>query len=123
MSDGFNPNLPNYLQMVSDIKLRIASGALAPGERLESVRDMSKTYGVNPNTAQRALSELEREGLVYSERTSGRFITEDVVLIKAIREDLANSQVTQFLDQMASLGFTAEELLAIIERKLTKEGK
>ena len=123
MNDSFNPNIPIYLQMVSDIKLRIASGALAPGERLESVRDMSKTYGVNPNTAQRALSELEREGLVYSERTSGRFITKDVVLIKTVREDLANSQVTQFLDQMASLGFTAEELLKIIERKLTKEGK
>ena len=70
MTETLNPNIPIYLQLIESIKRRIVSGELLPGQRLPSVRDLAQTYAVNPNTAQRALSELERDGLVYSERTA-----------------------------------------------------
>ena len=85
MTETFNPNIPIYLQLIESIKRRIVSGELLPGQRLPSVRDLAQTYAVNPNTAQRALSELARDGLVYSERTAGRFITNDGELIEMTR--------------------------------------
>ena len=77
MAWKFNDNAPIYLQIVNTLKRNIASGAYPPGSRLPSVRDLALEAGVNPNTMQRALSELERSGLVNSQRTAGRFITED----------------------------------------------
>ena len=87
----FRNDLPIYSQLVEQIKLGIVSGAYVPGERLSSVRDLATDAGVNPNTMQRALQELEREGLVFSQRTSGRFVTEDVALIDSAKRAIASA--------------------------------
>jgi DNA-binding transcriptional regulator YhcF (GntR family) len=77
MNWQFDNDMPIYSQLVGQIKQRIVAGVFPPGERLPSVRDLATDAGVNPNTMQRALQELERNGLVFSQRTAGRFVTED----------------------------------------------
>ncbi|MBC8570742.1 GntR family transcriptional regulator [Zongyangia hominis] len=121
MAEVFHPNIPIYLQLIESVKRKIVSGELSPGQRLPSVRDLAQTYEVNPNTAQRALAELEREGLVYSERTAGRFITNDGGLIEMTRTELAKEQIENFITEMQRLGFTNEQLLQELEQKLKKE--
>jgi GntR family transcriptional regulator len=113
----FDNQRPIYLQLQEFFSQLIVSGSWAPGERVASVRELAMTYGVNPNTMQRALSELERDGLMYTERTSGRFITEDQQLIDRIRRELASEIVEHFLSQMTTLGCSKEELLTLINKK------
>ena len=84
---------PIWAQIVENVRLGIASGQFSPGERLPTVREMALEAGVNPNTVQRALSELERQGLVYSQRTSGRFVTEDAAAVAAVRGELAEEKI------------------------------
>ena len=112
---------PIYSQLVAQIKLGIAAGALSPGERLPSVRDLATEAGVNPNTMQRALQELERQGLGYSQRTSGRFVTEDREMIEAAKSALAAEQVRSFLDAMARLGYMRDDILRLIEARIKEE--
>lgn len=100
MSWDFNDDRPIYMQLMEQIQLRIVSGIYKAGEKLPSVRDMAGDAAVNPNTMQKALTELERTGLVFSQRTSGRFITEDVNMIKNIRNGLARDQIEKFLHNM-----------------------
>ena len=114
MEWNFRNDLPIYSQLVEQIKRGIVSGAFAPGERLISVREMAAEAGVNPNTMQRALQQLEREGLVYSQRSSGRFVTEDVSAIDRARSALAAEYVRRYRDSMRSLGFTEEEMRALL---------
>ena len=109
---------PIYTQLVGQVTLAVISGRFAPGERLPSVRDLAAQAGVNPNTMQRALGRLEEQGLVYTQRTAGRFITEDVTVIKEAKEQLAAQQVTAFLAAMERLSYTKEEIRALIERAL-----
>ena len=117
----FRNDVPIYTQLVEQIKQRIVSGAFAPGQRLPAVREFALDAGVNPNTMQRALAELERVDLVHSQRTAGRFVTEDVEMIRKIREELAQQQLTQFLQAMAELGYDREEIVALVKR-VEKEG-
>lgn len=114
MSWQLKGNTPIYLQLMEEIKRRIISGNYSAGEKLPSVRDLASEASVNPNTMQKALAELERCGLVYTNRTSGRFITEDEVLIKQLRIDLAKKHVETFLGNMEQLGFTYEETVKLI---------
>ena len=93
MNWSFQPDRPIYVQLIERIKLLIVSGAYPAGSRLPSVRDMASEASVNPNTLQKALSELEREGLVYTQRTSGRFVTEDENMIKQVKKELAIEQI------------------------------
>ena len=106
---------PIYSQLVEQIKLGIVSGGYAPGERLPSVRDMATEAGVNPNTMQRAMMEMEREELVYSQRTAGRFVTEDGERIRRLRESLARNQVKDFLEGMYQLGFQLGEIVTFVQ--------
>ena len=110
----FRSDQPIYSQLVEQIKLGIVSGNYQPGERLASVRDMAAEAGVNPNTMQRALQQLEREGLVFSQRSSGRFVTEDVSVIDRARSALAAEYVRRYRDSMASLGFSEDEMGALL---------
>ena len=112
---------PIYSQLVAQIKLGIAAGALSPGERLPSVRDLAAEAGVNPNTMQRALQELERQGLVYSQRTSGRFVTEETDVIENAKRSLADEQVRSFLDAMARLGYMRDDILHLLEARIREE--
>ena len=97
---------PIYLQLTEQIVQRIVSGQYPPASRLPSVREFAVEAGVNPNTMQRAFAELEREGLVTTNRTAGRIVTEDVKMIESIRGQLAAQKIQEFLDGMKLLGFT-----------------
>lgn len=101
----------------------IISGVYQPGDKLPSVRDLAREASVNPNTMQKALSELERTGLVYSQRTSGRFITEDIKMIDQLKADLAKEVISQFLEHMQNLGFQTEETLSLISETIKGEIK
>ena len=111
---NFRNDLPIYSQLVDKIKLAIVSGALPPGARLASVRELAAEAGVNPNTMQRALQELEREEMVYSQRTSGRFVTEDGAVIERAKRRLAEEQIRGFLEGMAGLGYQKQEILSLL---------
>ena len=115
----FRNDVPIYSQLVEQIELRIISGIYAPGERLMSVRDMSMEAGVNPNTLQRALQELERKGMVYAQRTAGRFVTEDKELISEAKMSLAKKHVENYIKNMTEIGFDINEMVSL----LTKEEK
>ena len=91
------------------------SGEYPAGERLPSVRDLAAEAAVNPNTMQKALSELERTGLLYSQRTSGRYVTQDQEMLRGLRQRLAEQQTGELLRRMGDLGFSGEETLAIME--------
>ena len=106
---------------IAQIQQRIVSGALLPGERLPSVRDLAAEAGVNPNTMQRAMMEMEREELVHSQRTAGRFVTEDGERIRRLRESLARDQVKDFLEGMFQLGFQLEEILTFVQTEGEKQ--
>ena len=120
MTNLFQSNLPIYIQLVSKFKLRIVSGELASGSKLESVRDLAVRYEVNPNTMQRALAELEKDGLVFTERTAGRFITNDKELIVRMRETVAEEIIDGFISQMKDLGFTNEEAFTLFMSKIKR---
>ena len=108
-------NAPIYSQLIGNLKLAIASGRFDPGERLPSVRDMAVEAGVNPNTMQRALQERERDGLVYSQRTAGRFVTEEKQMIDSAKRSIAELNIKSFMDSMLRLGHGREEIIALIE--------
>ena len=118
----FRSDLPIYSQLVEQIKLGIVAGSLLPGERLMSVRDMATEAGVNPNTMQRALQELERDGMVYSQRTAGRFVTENMQVIERAKKKLAEEQIRSFLGAMKKLGYQREEIFALLKEKEEENG-
>ena len=107
----FTDGLPIYSQIIDVMTMRIASNAYEPGEKLPSVRDLAMDAGVNPNTMQRALSELERRGLVYSERTSGRFVTKDENVLKALHEELSQEYFREFEGKLRMLGMSTREIM------------
>ena len=106
---------PIYTQILDVIQYQIVAGRYQPGERLPSVRDLASEAGVNPNTMQRALAELERNGLVMAQRTSGRVVTENMEMISEIRNKLAREQIREFIDKMKKLGFEKKEILSLLE--------
>jgi GntR family transcriptional regulator len=122
MSWEFSDDRPIYIQLMEQIQLRIISGIYKVGEKLPSVRDMASDAAVNPNTMQKALTELERTGLVFSQRTSGRFITEDSNMVKDIRNGLAKEQIEKFLYNMEKIGYTKQETIELVEN-MSKEMK
>ena len=109
---------PIYLQLMERIQQDIIKGVYQPGGKIPSVRELALEAAVNPNTMQKALSELERSGLVYSQRTSGRFITEDTQLLDEMKTSLASEHILQFLEKMKQLGFQKEETAALIQKAL-----
>ena len=121
MSWNLNSERPIYAQIIERITLDIISGIYLPGAKLPSVRDLAQDAGVNPTTMQKALSELERTGLVLSQRTSGRFITEDLTMIEKTKQNLASLQIREFLEKMEHLGFTKETIIQLIEQLKAEE--
>lgn len=114
MAWKFDNNIPIYIQITNTIKLQIVTNQLKSGDKLPTVRDLAETAGVNPNTVQRALSDLETEGLVYAQRTTGRFVTDNIELIKQTRIELAQQELENFTQNMLNLGFSKEELSDLI---------
>lgn len=106
MSFDFDNNIPIYIQLVEQIKISIISGEIASGERLPSVREWAMKYKVNPNTMQKALVELENAGLVYTERTNGKFVTENNELIEIVRNNYAREVSEKYFSDMEKIGFS-----------------
>lgn len=121
MEWSFRSDLPIYTQLVDKIKLGILSGELPPGAKLLPVRELAMEAGVNPNTMQRAMQELEREGLVFAQRTAGRFVTEDTAVIENCKRELAESKLKSFLADMARLGYDRSGVAALLTDE--KEGE
>ena len=114
MEWNFKSGVPIYSRIIEEMTTRIAAGAYEPGEKLPSVRDLAVDAGVNPNTMQRALSELERKGLVFSERTSGRFVTKDDEVLKRLHTELAKKNFDEFEDKLRRIGMSGEEIKAAV---------
>lgn len=111
----FDNDRPIYLQLVEYLKLYIVSGKLQPGERLLSVREFALQIKVNPNTVQKALAELEIEGLIYTERTNGKFVTKNQELIEKIKNQLALEKVNKYLSDMERLGISNKEAVKYLQ--------
>lgn len=112
---------PIYLQIIERVQMDIITGRYQPGDKLPSVRDLAQEAAVNPNTMRKALSELERSGLIYSQRTSGRFITEDKELIHQMKKELAAAEVSAFVAHMKQLGITPEEIRQLLAETIEEE--
>ena len=105
---------PVYIQLIEQIQAGIISGIFKPGDRLPSVRDLAAEATVNPNTMQKALADLERTGLIYTNRTSGKYITSDEAMIKKLKSQSAKQLVQDFIDRMKLLGFDPDETLDLV---------
>ena len=112
---------PIYLQIIERVQMDVITGRYQPGDKLPSLRDLAQEAAVNPNTMQKALSELERSGLIYSQRTSGRFITEDKELIHQMKKELAAAEVSAFVAHMKQLGITPEEIRQLLAETIEEE--
>lgn len=111
----FDNERPIYLQLVQKIRIEIVSGKLKKGQRLLPVRELAMEAKVNPNTMQKALVELEKEGLVYTESTNGRFVTENKELIENIKKDLAKEKVNTYINDMKNIGISYEDALKYLQ--------
>lgn len=121
MAWEFDNSKPIYIQLIDELKLRIISGMMPIGSKLDSVRDLAEEAGVNPNTMQRALAELERESLVFSQRTSGRYVTDNTELIKQMRKNFAKEKINELTATLLQLGYTKRELVQLITTFLEEE--
>ena len=110
----FDNSIPIYTQLVYKFRLAIASGELLPGDKLAAVRELAAQAGVNPNTMQRAFQELERLGLVFVQRSSGRYVTEDMKIIFENKKALAEEHIRKFVGSMKELGFDKKQILELI---------
>lgn len=115
---NFKDNLPIYIQIINIIKKRIVSGDLKEGEKLPSVRELATEVKTNPNTVQRAYSELEREDLVYTQRGMGTFLTEDENIIVKLRDSMASNIVRSFILDMKSMGFKEKDILDLLNENM-----
>lgn len=122
MAWSLDDGRPIYTQIVEIIQRQIVSGVYQPGDRIPSVRDMATTAGVNPNTMQRAYAQLEQIGLIETQRTTGRSVTENENLIREVREELASQETEGYVDRMEELGYSTEGIIRLI-KDVRVEGK
>lgn len=111
----FDNERPIYVQLVEMIRIEIVSGKLKKGERLPSVRELALMTKVNPNTMQKALVELENEKLIYTERTNGKYVTEDESLIENVKKELAKEKVNNYLSSMQNIGINFEKAIEYLQ--------
>ena len=116
----FKEGIPIYQQIISELKLRLLNGTYPPGSRIPAVRELALEAGVNPNTMQRALLELERDDLLASVRTSGRFATEDEEKLSKLRSTLSESCIKEMTGRLRTLGLTDKEIMDAVNRYLTR---
>lgn len=114
MSWELSSDRPIYAQLIEQIELKICAGVYPPGSKLPPVRDLAREASVNPNTMQRALAKLEEDGLLYTLRTSGRFVTEDENMVRRVKNRLVREHIEDFLAKMQRLGFDHAEILSAI---------
>lgn len=117
MGYDFNDNTPIYLQIMEYIKQQIISKHYLPKQRLPSVRELSLEFEVNPNTLQKALCELENKGLILTESTNGKFVTDNEELIEKVKAQTIDQKIEEFYDSMAKIGLGEEQVLQILINK------
>ena len=111
----FDNDRPIYIQLVEQLQIYIISGMILPGDRLPSVRELALTLKVNPNTMQKALSELEDLGLIYTERTNGKFVTTDKIRIEKIRDKYAKEKTIKYINDIKELGLSKKDIINLIK--------
>lgn len=121
MSFDFNNNTPIYLQIIAYIKLQIISKKYLPKQKIPSVRELAIEFEVNPNTIQKALMTLENMGLIITERTNGKFVTDDEALIEVIKTQTIDTMVDEFYESMAKIGLNREQVLQILINERSKK--
>ena len=114
---------PVYVQLVEQLELALVAGEFPPGSRIPPVRELASDAGVNPNTMQRALAQLEAEGLVRTERTTGRFVTEDTALLEKLRDEMARAVTAEYLEKMRGIGYGPAQAAALVTGWETKESE
>lgn len=107
----FKANVPIYLQVINDLKKRIISGELKLGDKLPSTRELAVMYQVNPNTVVRVYNELESEGICYTKRGLGTFITEEKEKYKSIQREMAQVRIEEYVSEMKELGYSRDEMI------------
>lgn len=117
MEFEFDDDKPIYKQLVDKLKLEIVLGHFKSGEKLPSVRELSTMICVNPNTIQRSLAELEEEHLIYTKRTSGKFVTEDDDIIHQVKQELARDKINTFVSDMEILGLKTEDIIKLLKER------
>lgn len=121
MAWNLQSDRPIYAQLVEQIQRMIVTGVFPAGSRLPSVRELAVEAAVNPNTMQRALARLEEDGLLYTQRTSGRYVTEETNRIMQAKEAMAGEFIRQFIENMEKLGYTREQAMELIKRQKEEE--
>jgi len=119
MNIKFDENMPIFMQIIDYFKQEVAAGNLAPGDRIPSIRELSKILQVNPNTVGRAYQEMEREGITVTQRGLGVYISQDTLYLSKLKERLAGEYIATFTQGMFSLGFKKEEILNLLTQQLT----
>ena len=109
---------PIYTQILEIIQTRIISGIYKPGEKLPSVRELAAQASVNPNTMQKAFAELEKSGLITTQRGSGRSVTEDTIMIEQVQKQIAVLQIKNFFEKMKELGYDNDHILKLVEETI-----
>ncbi len=122
MSWKFDNDRPIYLQMIDIMSMRIANQTYKPGEKMPSVRELALEAGVNPNTVQRVFAELERSGILYTERTSGRYVCQDAAVLERLKENLGKTYIDEMLRHLRELGLADENIQNAIAKRM-EEGK
>ena len=123
MGWNFSQGKPIYLQIIGHIQAMILSGEYMPGDKIESVREFASLAGVNPNTMQKALQEMESMGLIITQRTSGRYITEDENKIRELRDQVALSKTQSYISDLEKLGYKIDEIEAFVLQHKKKQSK
>ena len=118
----FDNERPIYIQLVEILRIEIISGKLEKGQKLLSVRELALKMKVNPNTMQKALAELESKKLIYTERTNGKYVTEDEKLIEEVKRQLAKEKVNNYINSMQSIGISYEESIRYLQELGGKDG-
>ena len=121
MEFNFEMDRPIYIQLVEQLKSYIILGKLESGSRIPSVREFALQAKVNPNTMQKALMELEEDGLIYTERTNGKFVTENKELIEKVKKELAISITSKYIESMKNLGISQQEITEYLEEMKREE--
>ncbi len=123
MAWSFSGDKPIFMQLVDRINLDIISGKYSPGDRLPTVRDFSIEAGVNPNTVQRALSEVENTGLIVTKRGDGRYVTTEQDIIRKIRIKTVEELTSRFVYSLRSYGLDDCEIETLVKKSINSERK
>ena len=115
MEFTFENNVPIYIQLLEYIKIYLISGVFKAGEKLPSVREFATSFKVNPNTMQKALTELENMNLIYTERTNGKYVTKDKELIEKLKDEYAMTLAKSYFQGMKKIGLGKADSIKYLE--------